>query len=407
MVLGGEREKRKTRNCGGFLKPPLSTWVVADTVLVGKEEKHMPKQQMSKQEWAEQSQARLKAAQETLEAEVAKIVSGNDWKQFLDFQSQLYQYSPNNVMLLAAQHAERFAKGLTPEPTPSFVAGFRTWQQLGRRVNKGEHGYAILAPVTYVHREARDASGESRRLARGEEPEPGEIEQRSRALHGFKVEHVFEASQTSGPTPLPEPPMPRLLEGEAPEGLGVAVMALIESAGYTVDTVPDAKAIAGANGLTNWGAKSVLIRSDMTDAAMVKTLIHEAAHVLLHGEDASGLLGRGQREVEAESVAYVVAHAHGMPSDEYSFPYVAHWAGSADPEDARRQVRGAQSRVATAARLIIAASPAPHEQGGRLPASAIQAAQAERAARAERTAEPAPFLSNAIQVIPVGMGMSV
>jgi len=366
----------------------------------------MPKQRMNKEEWAAQCKARLEAAQETLEAEVARIVTGDDWRQYLDLQSKLHNYSPSNIMLLAAQHAERYAKGLTPDPTPSFVAGFNTWQQLGRRVNKGEHGYAILAPVTYVHREARDASGESRRLARGEEPEPNEIEQRSRALHGFKIEHVFEAGQTSG-APLPKAPHPQLLQGEAPEGLGLAVMELIESAGYSVDTVPDAAAIQGANGQTNWGARSVVVRADMTDAAMVKTLIHEAAHVLLHAEETVGAsLRRPQKEVEAESVAYVVAAAHGMGSDGYSFPYVAHWAAADDPEQSIRNVRQAQSRVSTAAKLIIAASPAPHEQGGRLPASAIQAAQAERAAEAERTVESAPLPPDAIQFIPVGMGMS-
>ncbi|MHB8220769.1 MAG: ArdC-like ssDNA-binding domain-containing protein [Acidimicrobiales bacterium] len=365
----------------------------------------MSKQQMSKQEWAAQSKARLEAAQATLEAAVAKLVTGDDWRQYLDFSAKLHNYSPNNAALLAAQHAERYAQGLTPEPTPSFMAGFGTWQQLGRRVNKGEHGYAVLAPVTYMHREARDASGESRRLAKGEQLQPGETEQRPSALHGFRVEFVFEASQTSG-APLPEVPHPKLLVGEAPEGLGVAVMELIESAGYTVDTVPDAASIQGANGQTNWGARSVVLRSDMTDAAMVKTLLHECGHVLLHADGAGAHITRGQKEVEAESVAYVVAAAHGMGTDGYSFPYVAHWAATDDPEQSIRRVRQAQSRVSTAAKLIIAASPAPHEQGGRLPAAAIQAAQAERAARAQRTAEPAPLPSDAIQVIPVGMGMS-
>lgn len=365
----------------------------------------MTKQRMSKEEWAAQSKARLEAAQETLEAAVAKLVTGDDWMRYLDFQSKLHNYSPNNIMLLAAQHAERYQAGLTPEPTPSFMAGFSTWLQLGRRVEKGEHGYAVLAPVTYAHREARDSSGETRRLAKGEQLRPGETEQRPSTLHGFKVEYVFEASQTTG-DPLPEVPHPKLLEGEAPEGLGLAVMELIESAGFTVSTVPDAASIQGANGQTTWGAKTVVIRSDMDDAAMTKTLLHECGHVLLHADGAGALITRGQKEVEAESVAYVVAAAHGMGSDGYSFPYVAHWAAADDPEQSIRHVRQAQSRVSTAAKLIIAASPAPHEQGGRLPAAAIQAAQAERAARAQRTAEPAPLPSDAIQVIPVGMGMS-
>ena len=67
---------------------------------------------------------------------------------------------------------------------------------------------------------------------------------------------------------------------------------------------------------------------DSRDAAVVKTLIHEAAHILLHEPPLAGSeLPRHVKEVEAESVAYVVASVHGMPADNYSFPYVARWAG--------------------------------------------------------------------------------
>ncbi|MBW3616061.1 MAG: ImmA/IrrE family metallo-endopeptidase [Actinobacteria bacterium] len=191
---------------------------------------------------------------------------------------------------------------------------------------------------------------------------PSEVVESAPMLRGFTVAHVFDVSQTSG-APLPEPPSPQLLAGEAPPGLGVAVMELVESQGYTVDTVPGAGHIGGANGQTHWGTRSVVVRADMDDAAMVKTLIHEAAHVLLHASDPGRLLPRGLKEVEAESVAFVVAAVHGMPTDDYSFPYVAAWAG----EDGARAVAATQARVAQAAKTIIAASPAEHGPGGRVP----------------------------------------
>jgi len=364
------------------------------------------KQQMSKEEWAEQSKARVDAALETLTSAIEHIVTGDDWRTYLDFQVKFHSYSPNNIMLLSVQHAERFRAGLTPNPTPSYMAGFSTWRQLGRTVDKGQKGYAVLAPILKKSRLATAPDGETRYLSRGEQPKPDETEKARSGLVGFKVEYVFEASQTSGATPLPEPPRPQLLHGEAPEGLGHAVMELIECVGYTVSTVPDAAAIQGANGQTTWSAKSVVVRADMDDAAITKTLIHEAAHVLLHAEGAGFLITRSQMEIEAESVAYVVSAAHGMPSDEYSFPYVASWAASANPEKSIRMVRDAQSRISSAAKLILAASPAPHEQGGRLPAAAIQAAQVERS-RMAVTAAPAPLPSDAVQIIPVGMGVSI
>lgn len=109
--------------------------------------------------------------------------------------------------------------------------------------------------------------------------------------------------------------MPRLLEGEAPAGLGEAVMRLIEARGYTVTTVPDTAALLGANGRTRFSSRLVEIRTDMDDAAMVKTILHEAAHVCLHDPETNpdGVkLPRGHKEVEAESVAFIVARAHGI-----------------------------------------------------------------------------------------------
>jgi hypothetical protein len=120
---------------------------------------------------------------------------------------------------------------------------------------------------------------------------------------------------------------------------------MIESQGFRVDTVADAGSISGANGVTRWDSRVVLVRADMDDAAMVKTLIHEAAHVLLHAGPPGQFIPRPLKEVEAESVAYVVASAHGMATGDYSFPYVAAWAGV----DGAKAIQATQARVATAA----------------------------------------------------------
>jgi hypothetical protein len=183
-------------------------------------------------------------------------------------------------------------------------------------------------------------------------------------LRGFTVEKVFSADQTDG-DPLPAPPQPRLLEGQAPPGLGEAVLHMIEARGYTVSTVPSADDLQGANGRTTWATKTVQIRADMDDAAMVKTLLHEAAHAALHDgatNPEGAALPRGHKEVEAESVAFIVARAHGMPTDAYSFAYVAAWAG----EDHDKVLAKTAQRVAACAKAIIAESPAEHIGGGKI-----------------------------------------
>jgi hypothetical protein len=59
---------------------------------------------------------------------------------------------------------------------------------------------------------------------------------------------------------------------------------------------------------------------------------------------------RGRIEVEAESVAYIVAAASGLPTDGYSLPYVARWADG----DAR-VVRETAERVIGSTGAILAA----------------------------------------------------
>src|SRR5580704_3869280 len=134
----------------------------------------------TREQYRELAAAKVAAAQEVLAAEVAALVSGADWQQFLDFQATLHDYSANNVMLIFAQHARAYEEGRVPEPTPTFIAGFNTWRALDRQVDRGQHGYAILAPMRSNRREARDVDGNVRVLRRGDTPSVGETETRSR-----------------------------------------------------------------------------------------------------------------------------------------------------------------------------------------------------------------------------------
>ncbi len=86
--------------------------------------------------------------------------------------------------------------------------------------------------------------------------------------------------------------------------------------------------IHGANGLTDFQARTVAVRTNMDEVAQVKTLAHELAHVMLHGPDNPNATGhRGVGEVEAESVALMIGAAHGMDTTAYTIPYVSGWAG--------------------------------------------------------------------------------
>jgi hypothetical protein len=342
----------------------------------------MGKPAASRTEWRAEAEARLATAQDLLARAVEAIRSGEDWQRFLEFQAKLHAYSPRNVLLIAAQHGLAFTEGRVASPDPGFVAGFATWRALGRIVERGQRGYGILAPCRAECRYALRPDGEVRPLRAGEHPSPDERVESHRSLVGFRLEHVFSVHQTAG-VPLPEPPLPELLAGAAPPGLSEGVTRLVEGVGFRVGEVDNAAAIGGANGLTSFAERLVSVRADMDEAARAKTLLHEAAHVLLHGDPPGSTLPRALKEVEAESVAFVVARAHGMDTGSYSFPYVAVWAGP----DGAQAVAATQARVARAATVLLAASPAPHASGGRPPG--VEAALAARRDGALATTSPA------------------
>lgn len=217
----------------------------------------------------------------------------------------------NNTLLIWVQHEAAFEAGRVPEPFPTLVAGYRQWQGLGRQVMKGQPGYMIFAPVTGRFASSSPADPNSwRRLGLREKHKVNEVV-RSRMV-GARPAYVWDASQTDG-EPLPVPPAPTLLEGEAPSGLWEGLAGQIRGAGFEVLRVPHEGMISGANGMTDYEARTVAVRENMDPAAQVKTLAHELAHVLMHDpDDEEARQHRGIREVEAESAALMVGAAHGM-----------------------------------------------------------------------------------------------
>ena len=243
----------------------------------------------------EQRKARLDAASAQLEAAVSTIITGEDWQQALAFAGRFHHYSANNVVLIMAQCIDRGIEA-------HYVAGYRTWQGLGRQVRRGEKGLAVLAPCKY--RTIDEGTGEEHWQVRG-----------------FRVEHVFADSQCDGEGDLPARPAPQLLTGDGPEGLWDAVVAMLAERGYRVER----QRYGSENGRTEYAARLVTVAPDLEPAAASKTAVHELAHVLLHEhrlhED------RSQVEIEADSVAFLVLDAFGFDAGSYSFAYTSGWSG--------------------------------------------------------------------------------
>ena len=226
-----------------------------------------------------------------LDAGVRDLFNSERWKNYLDFLSKFHRYSANNTIAIFLQR-----------PTASLVASFSDWRRKGRQVRKGEHGIKILAPHTI-----KDVDDET-----------GEIKQRL----GFHLAYCFDVSQTDG-ADLPEGPA-RQLTGSVDDYDRIwDTLLAVSPVPVSVEPITDCE----ANGYYSHADQRIVVRDGLAEMQRVKTAIHEIAHALLHAkgsEEANA--DRSTREVQAESVAYVVCRALGLDTSNYSFGYVAGWS---------------------------------------------------------------------------------
>jgi len=231
----------------------------------------------------------VRALVEEVKAGVAQIQGSEDWKRWLESCSKFWKYSFHNQMLIAIQ-----------KPSASLVAGFHTWKEMGRWVKKGEHGIRILAPVMVKVKDENEPETEVVRAIR------------------FRAVSVFDLAQTEGKD-MPEVSKP--LSGEAPEDMLDKVQAYIESQGYTVRL---GETPSGVYGYVNI-SKEIVLKEGEGTAQTLDTLCHEVSHALLgHLEDKG--LSRDEKELEAETAAWVVCRNLGLETRDSSFGYLAAWA---------------------------------------------------------------------------------
>ncbi|MHB2028291.1 MAG: ImmA/IrrE family metallo-endopeptidase [Acidimicrobiales bacterium] len=155
-------------------------------------------------------------------------------------------------------------------------------------------------------------------------------------------------SQTDGPD-LPE--AATKLEGVAPDGQFQSLADVATSFGFTVEKVED-KVLGGANGDCDPTAKKIRVKASNSGQQQVKTLAHELGHAILHDSDSD--LPRDHKEIEAESVAYVVSKILGIDSSDYSFGYLASWS-KGDPDEAEKTIKASGMRIQKASHQIIEA----------------------------------------------------
>jgi nucleotide-binding universal stress UspA family protein len=263
----------------------------------------------------ERDERRIAQARQRLEEGVKQLIGDPEaWRYWLRLKAAMHRYSFNNLLLILSQC-----------PDATMVAGSKRWRDLGRHIKgrpaevpEGEYAIWILAPFS----RARDA--------RQDELEAGLADPDGRVRWTtYRPVPVYDISQTAPFDDTPElPTLPPAvpLEGDSPElqERYQAMVKVAEKLGYTVhDEVPEGGAEADID-----PAGRVRVRPDRSTAHRLASLIHEVAHGALgHTTDMSEYRQhRGRMEVEAESVAYLVAEVLGVDSSSFAFTYIAGWS---------------------------------------------------------------------------------
>ena len=250
---------------------------------------------------------------ERLEQGVKDFYKGDKFQSYLNTLSKFHNYSLNNTLLIAMQ-----------KPEASLVAGYNAWKNnFNRQVQKGEKAIKILAPTPYKTKKMIDKVDEKGNLVLDENGKPKKEEVILTVLK-FKVVSVFDVSQTEG-EPLPQ--LVESLKGEVHE-FDYLFQALKE-----ISPVPISfEDMESAHGYFSPAENRIALKKGESQLQTIKTLIHEIAHAVLHNTEMQKEEKKDRRtkEVEAESVAYVVTNHFGFDTSEYSFGYVAGWSSDRD-----------------------------------------------------------------------------
>jgi antirestriction protein ArdC len=196
------------------------------------------------------------------------------------------------------------------------IATFKKWQELGRNVTKGQKAIALVMPVTI---NKKDGAGEK----------TGE------SFQWFTLKNNwFTLAQTEGADFVNESVNPAWDKAKALENLGITEVSF--------DSV---------NGNSQGYAQGKNIAINPVAVLPHKTRFHELAHVVLGHTEENAMhddetTPRDIREVEAESVAYILCSVLELPGLIESRGYIQGWLSGGEITDKSAQrIFGAADKI--------------------------------------------------------------
>lgn len=283
----------------------------------------------------------VKALSAHLKEGIKQYLNSAQYKQFLNAMSKFHRYSPGNIQLILAQ-----------KPDAKLIAPAGRWKsEFERFPAKGSKAIYIW---DYREKLSRDEQGKQILDENG----------KPKKEHYFVLAPKFDVSQTVGKE-MPKA-VNELEDGQELNQVQVANLYRALKMTSLENGVPVLfeDITNGANGYYDPAKHSITLSHGMSQTQTLKTLIHEMAHSDLHNNTQREKVAYtySNQELQAESVAYVVANHYGIDTSSYSFGYLASWsddkAGLSDLEAqlkiVQQEAKSLITRIDTSMEKLIA-----------------------------------------------------
>lgn len=312
-----------------------------------------------KKKSAEAIRNEVNEAYAELENGLQELMTSEKYLDFLNTMAERPRYSFNNTVLVYLQ-----------KPDATFLAGYGKFRETyGHQVIQGEKGIKIFAPI--IRKKKNN-------LIEGEieKSKDNKEEKEEETIVGFRMVKIFDISQTKPiiekteeGNEIPCKKAQKLIDSlsylkmvnlwaedeEFQEELLAAAKDMIDIPVKEKELSPD---LGGYFRFQDKDNLHIVLNNKFGITSRFTTLLHEWTHYHLHNpfkketEWITEKFKKQDKEIQAESVAYIVAKHFGIDSSPESFKYVASWSKEKDIKDLKTSMEIIQKTAATFIELI-------------------------------------------------------
>ncbi|PKE11089.1 hypothetical protein CW685_08285 [Macrococcoides caseolyticum] len=304
----------------------------------------------NKKAWAiAKEEEKKKWADDALEQISFHKMNVEDVKEYFEFMSNMYDYSPRNIGMMKNQY-----------PGAEFVASKEKFKELGFDILENQKPIKILAPNKVTYMKLGNDNLKQLKYATKEEREKVKNKEIKTVQKTFyKLAPVYDLTQTNAkPEDYPKVyPNARIdLKLDNPKlalEIKKANIKYLEKLGIPVSVENfSVNGLGTAKGYYEPLNHKIALNSLNTESENVMTLVHETAHALMHNKESTYVKeykGLNVKELEAELTSFVVNKHFGIDTSEQTIPYIASWTDNLknikDIESSLKDIQHTSSRI--------------------------------------------------------------